>query len=427
MRRHKIRTVVLLGAISIVGIISVQAYFLVKAWNIREKQLTQSLVIGLKTVAEKICRLNQTSPPFGNPVRQLSSNYFVVDVNSVIDANVLEHYLKSEFEKLNIKTDYEYAIYDCHTDRMVYGNYISASGSGEKVSTGNNLPKYSEYLYYFGIRFPTLRNTIAGDMTILFFFTSILILSVVFFVYSIFVILQQKRLSEMQRDFINNMTHEFKTPISTINISVDVITSPDILADPERLFRYGSFIRQENKRLNLLVEKVLQIANIEKGGFRLKKEPIDLNELIRTAAENFRTKLGANGSLETRLDERAGKVFADITHLTNILHNLFDNAVKYGSAKPVISIESRGTSDSVSIIVSDNGPGIDPKYHKKIFHKFFRVPSGDVHDVKGFGLGLYYVKIICRAHRWNIRLSSEPGKGAAFIIDIPRKTKILDG
>jgi len=427
MRRHKIRTVVILGAISIVGIISVQAYFLVKAWSIREKQLTQSLVIGLKTVAEKICRLNQTSPPFGNPVRQLSSNYFVVDVNSVIDANVLEHYLKSEFEKLNIKTDYEYAIYDCHTDRMVYGNYIYASGSGEKVNTGNNLPKYSEYLYYFGIRFPTLRNTIAGDMAILFFFTLILILSVVFFVYSIFVILQQKRLSEMQRDFINNMTHEFKTPISTINISVDVITSPDILADPERLFRYGSFIRQENKRLNLLVEKVLQIANIEKGGFRLKKEPIDLNELIRTVAENFRTKLGANGSLETRLDAGAGNVFADITHLTNILHNLFDNAVKYGAANPVISIESRGAADSVSIVVSDNGPGIDPKYHKKIFYKFFRVPSGDVHDVKGFGLGLYYVKIICRAHRWNIRLSSEPGKGAAFIIDIPRKTKISDG
>ena len=130
MRRYKIRFVVLLGAFSIVGIITVQAYFLVKAWSIREKQFSQSLEIALKTVAEKICRLNQTAPPFGNPVRQLSSNYFVVDVNSVIDANVLEHYLKSEFEKRNIKIDFEYAIYDCHTDRMVYGNYIPASGEG---------------------------------------------------------------------------------------------------------------------------------------------------------------------------------------------------------------------------------------------------------------------------------------------------------
>ena len=298
MRRHKLRFVVLLGAISILGIISVQAYFLVKAWNIKEKQFNQSLVIALKTVAEKICRLNQTAPPYGNPVRQLSSNYFVVDVNSTIDANVLEHYLKSEFERLNIRTDYEYAIYDCHTDRMVYGNYISASGSGEKIKPANTLPKYSEYLYYFGIRFPTLRNTIAGDMAILFFFTFILMLSVIFFVYAIFVILQQKRLSEMQKDFINNMTHEFKTPISTINISTDVITDPEILKDPQRLFKYGGFIRQENQRLNMLVEKVLQIAQIEKGVFRLKKEPIDLNELISTVVENFRSRLKSGGEAE---------------------------------------------------------------------------------------------------------------------------------
>jgi two-component system phosphate regulon sensor histidine kinase PhoR len=417
----------LLGAISIVGIISVQAYFLAKAWSIREKQFTQSLEIALKTVAEKICRLNQTAPPFGNPVRQLSSNYFVVDVNSVIDANVLEHYLKGEFEKLNIKTDFEYAIYDCHTDRMVYGNYITASGSGEKIKPGNNLPKYSEYLYYFGIRFPKLRNTIAGDMTILFFFTSILILSVVFFVYAIFVIMQQKRLSEMQKDFINNMTHEFKTPISTINISVDVIRNPDILNDPARLFQYGAFIKQENQRLNLLVEKVLQIAHIEKGGFQLKKESIALNELVRTIAENFKTNLPPEGVIEVSLDPSVRKISADIIHLTNIFHNLLDNAVKYGSDKPQIRIETTKSPDSVYIRVSDNGPGINPKYHKRIFHKFFRVPSGNIHDVKGFGLGLYYVKIICRAHKWNIHLSSEPGSGTRFIIEIPVKNHFQDG
>jgi two-component system phosphate regulon sensor histidine kinase PhoR len=218
MRRQQVRFVVLLGAISIIGIITVQAYFLFQAWNIREKQLTQSLVIALKAVAEKISRLNQTALPYGNPVRQLTSNYFVVDVNTIIDANVLEHYLKNEFDRLNIKTDYEYAIYDCHTDRMVYGNFISATGSGEPARSGTELPKYHEYLYYFGIHFPALRSTIAGDMTIWFFFTSILVLSVIFFVYAIFVILQQKRFSELQKDFINNMTHEFKTPISSMKI-----------------------------------------------------------------------------------------------------------------------------------------------------------------------------------------------------------------
>jgi len=427
MRRNNLRFVVLLGAVSIVGIITVQAYFLVKAWNIREKQLNQSLVIALKTVAEKMCRLNQTAPPFGNPVRQLSSNYFVVDVNSVIDANVLEYYLKTEFERLNISTDYEYAIYDCHTDRMVYGNYISVSGGGEKIKPSNSLPKYSEYLYYFGIRFPALRNTVAGDMTILFFFTSILILSVIFFAYAIFVIMQQKRLSEMQKDFINNMTHEFKTPISTINISVGVITHPDILEDPARLFKYGRFIRQENQRLNLLVEKVLQIARIEKGGFHLKKEQIDLNELIGTIAENFRANLGPGGAIEVSADPAAGKVYADVIHLTNIIHNLLDNAVKYGPENPLIRVRTEKHRDRICIGVSDNGPGINPKYHKRVFHKFYRVPSGNVHDVKGFGLGLYYVKIICQAHGWDIRLQSEPGSGAAFIIEIPEKTNFRNG
>ena len=427
MRRYKIRFVVLLGAFSIVGIITIQAYFLVKAWSIREKQFSQSLEIALKTVAEKICRLNQTAPPFGNPVRQLSSNYFVVDVNSVIDANVLEHYLKSEFERLNIRTDFEYAIYDCHTDRMVYGNYITSTGTGEKIKPGNNLPKYSEYLYYFGIRFPKLRSTIAGDMAILFFMTSILFLSVVFFVYALFVIMQQKRLSEMQKDFINNMTHEFKTPISTINISADVIRNPDIVNDHSRLFRYATFIKQENQRLNLLVEKVLQIARIEKGGFHLKMESISLNELVRTVAENFRTNLHPEGNIEVRLDPNVRNISADIIHLTNIFHNLLDNAVKYGPEKPVIRMETFKSQHNICIKVSDNGPGINPKYHKRIFHKFFRVPSGNIHDVKGFGLGLYYVKIICRAHKWNIYLSSEPGSGATFIIEIPDKNHFQDG
>jgi two-component system, OmpR family, phosphate regulon sensor histidine kinase PhoR len=421
MRRQQVRFVVLLGAISIIGILSAQSYFLFKAWNIKEKQLNQSLVIALKTVAEKISRLHQMNLPYGNPVRQLTSNYFVVDVNTVIDANVLEYYLKSEFEKLNIRTDYEYAIYDCHTDRMVYGNYISMPGSAEKPRLGNNLPKYHDYLYYFGIRFPGLRSTIAWDMTLLFFFSAILVLSVLFFAYALFVILQQKRLSELQRDFINNMTHEFKTPISTINISAGVITQPEILQDPERLFKYGAFIRQENQRLNLLVEKVLQIARVEKGGVQLKMERIDLNSLIATIAGNYGTNLRPGSAMEVIPDPAVGLISADILHLTNIFHNLTDNALKYAGEDPRIRVETRRTQDHVQILFSDNGPGIEPRYRKRIFRKFFRVPSGNIHDVKGFGLGLYYVKIICRAHKWTIRLCSKPGAGSTFIIEIPAK------
>ena len=266
-----------------------------------------------------------------------------MDVNTVIDANVLEHYLKNEFDRLNIKTDYEYAIYDCHTDRMVYGNFISATGSGEPSRSDTELPKYREYLYYFGIHFPSLRNTIAGDMTIWFFFTSILVLSVIFFVYAMFVILQQKRFSELQKDFINNMTHEFKTPISSINISADIITRPDIIEDPQRLLMYGRIIKKENHRLNLLVEKVLQIARFEKGGIHLKKEWLDLNMLVQTVAENFAVSLDHDNRILTTLDPSVGKVLADVLHLTNIFYNIIDNAVKYAGEKAVIMIETKKT------------------------------------------------------------------------------------
>jgi two-component system, OmpR family, phosphate regulon sensor histidine kinase PhoR len=421
MRKQQLRIVVLLGAISIIGIIGVQLYFVSKEWSIQEKQFRQSLVIGLKNVAEKICRLNQTTPPSGNPVRQLTSNYFVVDVNTVIDANVLEHFLKNEFERLNIKTDYEYAIYDCHTDRMVYGNYISASGYGDKGKTEKALPKYKEYLYYFGIHFPAMRKTIAADMTVLFFFSFILMLSVIFFAYAIFVILQQKRFSELQKDFINNMTHEFKTPISTINISADIITHPDISGDPQRLSTYGWIIKKENQRLNLLVEKVLQIARIEKGGTQLKKEWVDLTAFIDTVVSNFNSTQEPGCRLETTMDKVPLKLCADVLHLTNIFYNLIDNSLKYAGEKPLIRIRTYRDPNNIFIEFSDNGPGIDVKYRKMIFHKFFRIPSGNIHDVKGFGLGLFYVKMICRAHGWNIRLLTESRTGATFRIEIPQK------
>lgn len=421
MRHKQIRFVVLLGAISIIGIISVQAYFLQKAWNIREKQFSQTLEIGLKNVAEKMSRLNATTLPYGNPVRQLSSNYFVVDMNSMIDANILEFYLKKEFEKLNLHTDYEYAIYDCHTDKMVYGDYISADGASKTPKLTVNLPKYSGYLYYFGIRFPSLRSSVAGDMAIWFFFTAILLLSVIFFVYAIFIILQQKRFSEMQKDFINNMTHEFKTPISSINISADILVQPDIVNDPGRLSRYGWIIKQENQRLNLLVEKLLQIARLEKSGIQLKIERITLNELVRTVTDNFMANHGGSAQTEVSLDANIDKVEADVLHLSSILYNMTDNALKYAGENPIIRIMTRKEHDKVLIIVSDNGPGIAPRYRRRVFDKFFRIPSGNIHNVKGFGLGLYYVRIICRAHHWKIRLRSEPGTGAIFTIEIPLK------
>lgn len=423
MRQKHIRYVVLLGAFAIIGIISIQVYFIQNAWNIKEKQFVQSVIIGLRNVADQMSKYNQTALPHTNPIRRLSSNYFVVDINSVIDANILEFYLKAEFDKLNLQTDFEYAIYNCQTDKMEYGNYLTKNGSAKPNILTVNLPKYDQYTYYFGVNFPLLRNTITGDMTIWFFFMALLLVAIIFFVYSIFVILHQKRLSEMQKDFINNMTHEFKTPISSINISADVIMNPNIINDPTRLFTYGSVIKQENNRLNQQVDKVLQIARIESQSFHLNKESLNLNALLVKVVENCKANSNRSLVVDTKLSESVGMIQADALHLTNIIHNLLDNASKYSDKDPVITIKTTQTEKSAVITISDNGPGISPEYQHRIFQKFYRIPTGNLHDVKGFGLGLYYVKTICNAHQWEIRLFSEPAKGATFTIEIPLKKK----
>jgi two-component system, OmpR family, phosphate regulon sensor histidine kinase PhoR len=421
MKYKHIRYVVLLGAVAIIGIIAIQLYFMKKEWSNKEKQFAQTVTICLRNVATKIYQFNHTMPSTPNPVRQLSSNYFVVDVNSEIDANILEHYLKTEFERYNIQTNYEYGIYNCETDVMEYGNYLFNNGTVKQNAESVDLPKYSGYNYYFGVNFPLLNNTIAGDMTIWFFLVGILSVSVIFFAYSIFVILQQKRLSELQRDFINNMTHEFKTPIASINIAADVVSNPESINEPSRILTYGSVIKQEVNRLNDQVDKVLQIARIEKSGFHLRMEMLDLNAIIKKVVENCLANNGDKVKITTDLSEAINPVEGDRMHITNIFYNLLDNAVKYAGEAPEISIKTSLGANKVIVSVSDNGPGIGRVHQKRVFQKFYRIPTANIHDVKGFGLGLFYVKSICDAHRWKIYLDPTPDTGTTFFLEITSK------
>ena len=421
MKFKHIRYVVLLGAVAIIGIIAVQLYLMKKEWSNKEKQFAQTVTICLRNVATRIYNFNHTAPTTPNPVRQLSSNYFVVDVNSHIDANILEHYLKTEFERYNIQTDFEYGIYNCETDVMEYGNYVFFNGKVKEDALSASLPKYSGYNYYFGVNFPLLNNTIVGDMSIWFFMVGILLISVIFFAYSIFVILKQKRLSEMQREFINNMTHEFKTPIASITIAADVISNPDTIKEPSRILTYGSVIKSEVSRLNDQVDKVLQIARIEKSGFHLRIESLDLNEIIRQITQNYLANNSGKLAITLALSPGATTVKAERMHLSNIFYNLFDNAMKYAGENPEIKLTTTQNDNRVIVVVSDNGPGIDRVHQKRIFQKFYRVPTANIHDVKGFGLGLFYVKSICEAHHWKITLESASAAGATFILEIPVK------
>lgn len=418
MKSNHIRIAVLLGTISITGIIIFQLYWVNKSYDLAEQQFTQSVEIALYNVADNVLAFNGHELPNENPVRQISSNYFIVDINDIIDASILDHYLKSEFEYQNLHIDYEYAIYDCETDKMVFGNYITTDTN--QVKEVKKFQKYDEFTYYFGIIFPSKTLYILYSMNVWIISSFVLLTALVFFTYAIFIILKQKRLSEIQRDFINNMTHEFKTPVSTINIAANVLSDPDVIKDSVRVRNYANIIKAQNKRIEQQIEKVLQLARSEKNTFTFQKEAVDVHQIINEVIKSFEFVINeSGGSLDAELKARSNIINADKSHFSNAIFNLIDNAIKYSDKNPNVKISTSSDKSELEISITDSGIGIEQKYIKKVFDKFFRVPTGNVHNVKGFGIGLSYVKNIVDAHGWKIETESIPAKGSNFRIFIP--------
>ncbi|HMR43887.1 MAG TPA: HAMP domain-containing sensor histidine kinase, partial [Saprospiraceae bacterium] len=419
MKNSIIIRVVILGAISILGIMAVQTYWVLRTWDLKEKEFHEKIEIALLNVAKNLEKLGGPLPP-QNLISQISSNYYVVNINDVINANLLEFYLVKELELVGLQEDFEYGIYDCSSNKMVYGNYVTFSSDKPKENIKrDDLSTYDDYLYYFGVRFPDRTGYMLNSMRLTIIFSVILLLTISFFLYTTYIILRQKRLSEMQKDFINNMTHEFKTPISTIKISANTFLNHPLVKADERLAQYARIINEQNDRLNAQVEKVLQLARIERDNFQLHLEEVNLHELIEKIVASTRLKVGEQGGdIATDLKSNHPVISADRLHLTNILHNLIDNAMKYCKDCPEITIRTEDTENHLKLSIADRGIGIPQEYQGRVFEKFYRVPTGNVHNVKGFGLGLYYIKNICRAHGWKITLKSEAGKGTEICIGI---------
>lgn len=419
MSRNTLRIIIILAAISIAGITATQLYWVRKAFDLRENQFNRDVQVALSSVAQQIFEINKTPSPSNNPVNQLSTNYFVVIINGPVNANLLEFLINTEFEKRNIKAEYEYGIYDCIEQCMVGGKSISPHQKNTKVNLAE-MPTWRKDGYYFGVQFPHIEANLIGQMGIWSFSSIVLVIVIFFFVYTLVVILKQRRLSEIQKDFINNMTHEFKTPLSTIAISTSVLKDPSIVKSPERLLNYATIIENESQRLRQQVERVLQMAKLEKGTLGLKREKFDIHEIIREAVEHQSLALkNKNGKVALLLEADKSVVFIDKLHFTNILFNLLDNSIKYSQATPHIELHTYNQANQFVLEVKDNGIGIHPDHQKKIFLRFYRVPTGNLHDVKGFGLGLNYVKLMVEAHRGRITVSSEPGNGATFKIVLP--------
>ena len=403
--------------ISIAGITITQIYWVRKAFDIRENQFYRDVNTALGNVARQIFEINKFQAGPANPVSQVSSNYFIVHANGPIDGGTLELLLVAEFEKRSIDADFEYGIYDCVENCMVGGNYLSPKRI-KSVSQFPETPRLNSDTYYFAVQFPRLEANIISQMGIWSFSSAVTLVVIFFFGYTLFVILKQRRLSEVQKDFINNMTHEFKTPISTIAISAEELKNPAIVNTPDRLLNYATIIQNENQRLKLQVERVLQMAALDQGDVGLTLEAIDLHDLIRDCVAS--RSIGLEGEILHDLKAAASKVVADKLHLTNVIYNLLDNGIKYNQKVPRLVVSTRNpTVHQLEFSVEDNGIGIMRQEQTKIFDKFYRVSTGNIHDVKGFGLGLNYVQRMIGKHQGRIMLESSPGNGSTFRVILP--------
>ena len=441
MGRRAIGTLMLLATLSVVGVVLIQLIWLRQSSQYRqeqvalnkeqasqlEKQFNDRVVMALSDVTEQILTINKDSTDLYDAVKQVRPNYFAVTINDTLHPYLLEALLRKEFSRRHIEDDFEYGIYDCFTDSIVYGNYVTQDTAGSDTMPHSELPALDKDGHYFGVYFPTRQSTLwdeDGDTGWTWIFPMVVTLIVFgFFAYSVWVIMRQKRLSEMKNDFIGNMTHELKTPISTIALSAEVIGDPAIVQEPDRLREYARIIRSENERLRTQVERVLQLATLDKDTIKMKREAVDMHQVARAATESIKLPAQERGmGVELRLEADTASVTGDRVHLTNALFNLLDNAVKYGKPGTTIEVRTSQRGNELLLSVKDEGIGIRKEDQRHVFERFFRVPTGNVHDVKGFGLGLHYVQQIAYAHGGGVSVRSELGQGSVFTLSLPLKS-----
>ena len=345
------------------------------------------------------------------------------DIETKISVGLIDTLLRMEFANKGIRIDYEFGVYSPDRSKIVlektgkYHDELLFKGFPFPLFSGSTIATRDFLLLYFPEQSKYNLQSLWGMMIVSFLLVIVIIAA---FSYSVFTIIRQRKLSELKNDFINNMTHEFKTPISTISLACQALSDKDIPRSNEMYTDYINIIGDENHRLGEMAEKILQTAILEKGNLHLRPEPIDMHVLIADAIHKIAIQIEIrDGVITQSLKAQHPLIKADKVHLSNVIFNLLDNANKYSPRKPQILVSTADAENGISISITDKGMGISKANLKRIFEKLFRVPTGDVHNVKGFGLGLSYVKFIVEKHDGTISVESEPGKGSTFTMFLP--------
>ena len=337
-----------------------------------------------------------------------------------ISIEEVDSLINSQLKNNGIATNYEFAIYDQDLSTKIQSDNfeLSASSSiGVPVFLDNN--NQSDFRLY--VDFPERRryllSSILGMVILSIVFTLVIILA---YMSAIYQLIKQRQISQIKSDFINNMTHEFKTPIATINLALDSIRNPKIINDQEKVMRYLKMIKDENKRMHAQVENVLRISKLEKNELNISKERLELHDLIEDSISHVELIVeDRKGSVKSHLNAEKSSILANDTHFTNVIVNVLDNAIKYSDNAPIIDVYTENVANSIIMKIIDQGNGMSKQVQKRVFEKFYREHTGNVHNVKGHGLGLAYVKRIIDDHQGHISVESEKGKGSTFIIKLP--------
>ena len=339
------------------------------------------------------------------------------------DINKFEKIIERNLERMNINLDFEYAIFDQDSITKISSEKFDLSNQSYSsliFKDENDLSNYSLKVAFPG-RTPFLLGSLVSVIITSIIFTSIIIIA---YVTTILLLLRQRQISQIKTDFINNMTHEFKTPIATINLALSAIKNPKTIVNKEKVKKYLKMIYDENNRMHDQVENVLMISHLERNQLNIEKTKQDINEIIDLAISHVSLIVeNNNGNIITEKDADNSMVIGNETHLINVLVNILDNAIKYNDNSPEIFIKTLNIGSRVLIEIKDNGIGMSKAVQSKIFEKFYRKQTGDLHDVKGHGLGLAYVKKIIAFHNGNITVDSAVGKGSKFTIQLNTLTK----
>jgi len=466
LKKNRIWLIIILMSLALLGIAVTQIYWIKSNLTLDEKNFDTKVYKALYEVNEKLAldakteknnwerlqgmfkssQLNKITNSFDeyrrrqlqNEMQELSYSLNPAEYLEKINPTELQRSISLALVNQGIDLEFEYGVYSNKDSSFIIINEHFVPVLQTNTQSTNIFSSKGLLNTRYRINLLSTEFMSPGSLMIIFpnknillsptvwpsLFSSLLFTGIILFgfSYTIYIIFTQKKVSEMKTDFINNMTHEFKTPIATISLASDSVLTPGIISNEEKVRKFIHIIKEENHRMLNQVEKVLQIARLDKKTMELKKHEIDVHELIEKAVEHARLNAEKKqGRIFTELEAENPVLMADQTHMSNVIHNILDNAVKYTVENPEISVSTKNLMNGLEMIFKDNGIGMSKEARKHIFDKFYRIPTGNVHDIKGFGLGLSYVKAIVEAHQGKISVKSEPGKGSEFIVFFPQK------